>query len=144
MEKSLSSEHLSLEKDFKLFSGELKPLELLYEIHREFGILNIVFNVSKIIVDPPKVPDRFFIDRGIESYYEKELIPRIDEDSFIKLKQTFPKPGVPKCPVCLQAVIEIILVNCGHGICKGCVLAQVLKNCNVCRTKIISMHVIYL
>ncbi|QHR78488.1 hypothetical protein KM759_gp148 [Lymphocystis disease virus 4] len=144
VEKSLCSEALSLEKDFKLFSGKLKPLELLYEIYREFGTLNIVFTVSKIIVNPPKAPDRFFTDRSIETGYEKEITARSNEEDFIKLKQMFPKPSVPICPICLQSIVEIILINCGHGICKGCVLAQALKNCNVCRTKIISMHVIYL
>lgn len=49
---------------------------------------------------------------------------------------------LPVCPVCLDSIVDVVFVNCGHTCCSKC--SRPLVKCHVCRKRITKKQTIYL
>lgn len=90
-------------------------------------------------------------DYIIKNYDEDKLYNKAKEiektrDEFMKyqsvanlIKSVQP---VPICSICLDQIVDTVLVGCGHTCCSKCV--NPLYNCHVCRKRIVKKQKIFL
>ncbi|AKU37535.1 hypothetical protein [Scale drop disease virus] len=138
------STNCSLVKENVGFSYMLTGTELLYDHYLQFANFDMRFKSSSVTYHTPLKPHRLFKDCDIkDTVISAAPKKRLAEEGYIKLKLEYSDPGLPMCPVCQCATCELMLVGCGHCLCRGCLFAQQIKVCYVCRREVSMFHRIY-